>query len=88
MRDWPDSDDVIQEISPESLADLMPSLASGMVPKMQACLHAVQSGVKAAHVIDGRVEHSVLLEILTEGGIGTMVTEGDHQTRAAAGAAQ
>ena len=67
------------------LERLLPSLESGMVPKMEACLRAVQGGVRAAHVIDGRVEHSVLLEILTEGGIGTMVTEGDHETRIPAG---
>ena len=48
-RDWPDSDDVIQEISPESLAELMPSLDSGMVPKMQACYDAVTGGVPAGH---------------------------------------
>ena len=46
-RDWPDSDDVIQEISPESLTELMPSLDSGMVPKMQACYDAVTGGVPA-----------------------------------------
>ncbi len=50
-RDWPDRDDVISEISPEALAELLPSLASGMVPKMGACLQAVQGGVPAG---DGR----------------------------------
>ena len=48
-RDWPDSDDVIGEISPEALAELMPTLASGMVPKMGACLKAVSNGVPARH---------------------------------------
>ena len=48
-RDWPDSDDVIGEIAPEALAELMPTLASGMVPKMAACLQAVQGGVAARH---------------------------------------
>lgn len=74
--DWPNSDDVIQEISPESLAELMPSLASGMVPKMGACLKAVQNGVPRATVIDGREPHSVLLEIFTDEGIGTQVLPG------------
>ena len=52
-RDWPDSDDVIGHISPEALEELMPSLASGMVPKMQACLNAVRGGVPRATVDDG-----------------------------------
>src|SRR6185312_16311332 len=59
-RDWPDSDDVIGEISPEALAELMPSLASGMVPKMGACLQAVTDGVPRATVVDGREPHAVL----------------------------
>jgi acetylglutamate kinase len=72
-RDWPDSDDVIGHISPEALAELMPSMASGMVPKMQACLNAVRQGVPKATVVDGREPHSVLLEIFTDDGIGTQV---------------
>ena len=79
--DWPDRSSLVSYIGTGPLAALLPGLDSGMIPKMEACLRAVDSGVAAAHVIDGRVEHSVLLEILTEGGIGTMVTEGDHETR-------
>ncbi len=75
-RDWPDSDDVIGEISPEALAELMPSLASGMVPKMQACLKAVTEGVPRATVVDGREPHAVLLEIFTDEGVGTQVLPG------------
>jgi acetylglutamate kinase len=75
-RDWPDSDDVIGEISPEALAELMPSLASGMVPKMGACLHAVTHGVSRATVVDGREPHAVLLEIFTDEGVGTQVLPG------------
>ncbi|MGZ4447584.1 MAG: acetylglutamate kinase [Nocardioides sp.] len=75
-RDWPDSDDVIYEISPESLAELMPSLASGMVPKMGACLKAVQDGVPRATVVDGREKHAVLLELFTDEGVGTQVLPG------------
>ena len=75
-RDWPDSDDVIGEISPEALADLMPSLASGMVPKMRACLDAVTSGVPRATVVDGREPHAVLLELFTAEGVGTQVLPG------------
>jgi acetylglutamate kinase len=75
-RDWPDSSDVIGEISPESLAELMPSLASGMVPKMGACLKAVTEGVPRATVVDGREPHAVLLEIFTDEGVGTQVLPG------------
>jgi acetylglutamate kinase len=75
-RDWPDSDDVIQEISPESLAELMPSLDSGMVPKMRACHDAVTGGVPRATVVDGREPHAVLLELFTAEGVGTQVLPG------------
>ncbi|MCW2784428.1 MAG: N-acetylglutamate kinase [Marmoricola sp.] len=75
-RDWPNSDDVIGEISPESLAELMPSLSSGMVPKMAACLAALNGGVPRATVVDGREPHAVLLEIFTDEGVGTQVLPG------------
>jgi len=75
-RDWPDSDDVIGEIGPDALAELMPSLASGMVPKMGACLQAVQGGVPRATVVDGREPHAVLLELFTDEGVGTQVLPG------------
>ena len=75
-RDWPDSDDVVGEISPESLAELMPTLSSGMVPKMGACLDAVSNGVPRATVVDGREPHAVLLEIFTDEGVGTQVLPG------------
>jgi acetylglutamate kinase len=75
-RDWPNSEDVIKEISPESLAELMPSLDAGMVPKMGACLSAVQQGVARATVVDGREPHAVLLELFTDEGIGTQELPG------------
>jgi acetylglutamate kinase len=75
-RDWPDSDDVIGEISPEELEKLLPSLAAGMVPKMGACLNAVSNGVPRATVVDGREPHAVLLEIFTDEGVGTQVLPG------------
>ena len=56
---------------------MVSDLDDGMIPKMESCLRAVQQGVRAAHVIDGRIAHSVLLELLTEGGIGTMVVPDD-----------
>jgi acetylglutamate kinase len=75
-RNWPESDEVIQEINPDDLEKLMPSLASGMVPKMTACLKAVQGGVARATVVDGREEHAVLLELFTNEGVGTQVLPG------------
>ncbi|GAA5029701.1 acetylglutamate kinase [Actinopolymorpha pittospori] len=72
-RDWPSSEEVISVLDSDELAKLLPTLASGMVPKMEACLRAVQGGVPQAHVIDGRVAHSLLLEVFTDEGIGTMV---------------
>ncbi|MGI8679797.1 MAG: acetylglutamate kinase [Jatrophihabitans sp.] len=71
--DWPRSTEVVSQIDAEQLAELLPSLASGMVPKMEACVRAVEGGVPRAHVLDGRVEHALLLEIFTSQGIGTMV---------------
>jgi len=70
---WPDRSSLTSEIDVDTLTALLPSLDSGMVPKMEACLRAVQGGVPSAHVIDGRVSHSVLVELFTGEGIGTMV---------------
>ncbi|WP_418277154.1 acetylglutamate kinase [Isoptericola jiangsuensis] len=70
---WPDKDSLVEEITASDLATLLPSLQSGMVPKMEACLRAVQGGVPRASVIDGRQPHSVLLEVFTTRGNGTMV---------------
>lgn len=70
---WPDRDSLIAAIGVERLRAMLPSLESGMVPKMEACLRAVEGGVPRATVIDGRVPHSVLLEVFTDSGVGTMV---------------
>ncbi|UQA96440.1 acetylglutamate kinase [Streptomyces halobius] len=72
-EDWPHSDEVISRLTATELEQLLPDLATGMVPKMRGCLHAVRHGVHTARVIDGRVQHSILLEIFTDEGIGTMV---------------
>jgi acetylglutamate kinase len=71
--DWPNKDSLISEISSAELEVLLPKLESGMIPKMQSCLKAVQGGVPTAHVIDGRTPHSILLEIFTVTGVGTLV---------------
>lgn len=71
--DWPDPATRISQITSAELSRLLPNLSAGMVPKMEACLRAVDGGVPQAHVIDGRVPHSVLLEVFTSEGVGTMV---------------
>ncbi|GAA1951930.1 acetylglutamate kinase [Amycolatopsis minnesotensis] len=70
---WPDRSSLINQIQVDRLEQLLPGLASGMIPKMEACVRAVRGGVRRAHVIDGRLAHSVLLEVFTSQGIGTMV---------------
>ena len=71
--DWPACTDVIPEISATRLAAMLPSLDAGMIPKMEACLRAVEGGIPRAHVIDGRVPHGLLVEVFTNEGVGTMV---------------
>ena len=65
---WPDRDSLVSEIDAAALTELLPTLESGMVPKIEACLRAVEGGVPSAHVIDGRVEHCVLVELFTDDG--------------------
>lgn len=72
--DWPERESLVSQISADDLEKLLPRLDSGMVPKMEACLRAVRGGVPAAHMVDGRVPHSILLEVFTSEGFGTMVT--------------
>jgi acetylglutamate kinase len=78
-RNWMGGDagdsrpEIISQLTAAQLASLLPSLSEGMIPKMAACLSAVRGGVPQAHVLDGRLPHSVLLEIFTDSGIGTMV---------------
>ncbi|WP_243794086.1 acetylglutamate kinase [Saccharopolyspora gloriosae] len=74
--DWPDRSSLVARLDADQLEELLPGLASGMVPKMEACLRAVRGGVPRAHVIDGRLAHSVLLEVFTSAGVGTMVLPG------------
>jgi acetylglutamate kinase len=76
--DWPDTTSLIRQITTADLAALLPRLESGMVPKMEACLRAVEGGVPAAHVVDGRMAHSILLEVFTSEGFGTMVIPGEE----------
>ncbi|WP_282007199.1 acetylglutamate kinase [Propioniciclava sinopodophylli] len=73
--DWPNKDQIIAAITTTELRALLPSLASGMIPKMEACLAAVEDGVPLATIVDGRKPHSILLEIFTDEGVGTMVVK-------------
>lgn len=72
-RDWPDKSSIIRRIPCDELRTMLPTLESGMVPKMEACVRAIEDGVPRAHIIDGRLPHGMLLEIFTDEGIGTMV---------------
>lgn len=74
--DWPNRDSLVSHLTSTELREMLPGLESGMIPKMQACLEAVEGGVETAAIIDGRVPHSVLVEIFTSKGIGTEVVLG------------
>ncbi|MFG6504125.1 acetylglutamate kinase [Microbacterium sp. P05] len=71
--DWPNRSSLVSHLTSTELRALMPRLESGMIPKMQACLDAVEGGVPTAAIVDGRVPHSVLVELFTSKGIGTEV---------------
>ncbi|ROR66577.1 acetylglutamate kinase [Agrococcus jenensis] len=83
-RDWPDRDSLISEITDDELEALLPTLESGMIPKMQACLTAVRAGVPKAAIIDGRSPHSILTEIFTSAGSGTEVVRATPSSPASA----
>jgi acetylglutamate kinase len=79
---WPDRGSLVSEIDTVALAQLLPTLESGMIPKVEACLRVVTAGVPSAHIIDGRVEHCVLVELFTDAGTGTKVVRaGDDAAR-------
>ena len=72
-RDLGDRESLISELKGDDLAMLLPTLSSGMRPKAKAALHAIRAGVRKVHILDGRDEHALLLEIFTPDGIGTQV---------------
>lgn len=74
--DWPRRDSLVSHLTSTELTAMMPRLESGMIPKMTACLEAIEGGVETAAIIDGRVPHSVLVELFTSKGIGTEVVRG------------
>jgi acetylglutamate kinase len=77
---WPDRGSLVRRIRASALAEILPTLDQGMRPKMEACWRAVEGGVGRAHVIDGRAPHSVLVEVFTSEGVGTMVLPDDEPT--------
>ncbi|WP_017599950.1 acetylglutamate kinase [Nocardiopsis lucentensis] len=85
FADYPDNTELISRLNVDELRSLLPTLSSGMLPKMEACLHAVEGGVPQAHIIDGRVPHSLLLEVFTDQGVGTMVADEELEAALLAG---
>jgi acetylglutamate kinase len=71
--DLGDAGSLISELDGDRLDSMLDSLSTGMRPKAESCLHALRSGVSKVHILDGRVEHALLLEIFTQDGIGTQV---------------
>ncbi|MEO7422966.1 MAG: acetylglutamate kinase, partial [Ornithinibacter sp.] len=70
---WPDRDSLLSRLSVTAARELLTTVDEGMIPKLEACVRAVEAGVPQAHVIDGRQPHSLLLEVFTSEGIGTMI---------------
>ena len=70
-----DPSSLIRQTTPDELDELMAdgTIAGGMIPKVESCVHAVRNGVKRAHILDGRIPHVLLLELFTDAGVGTMV---------------
>ncbi|GAB4078229.1 acetylglutamate kinase [Nostocoides australiense] len=74
---WPDRSSLLSAMDLTAAKDLLTRVDEGMIPKLEACITAVEKGVPQAHVIDGRQPHSLLLEVFTSEGIGTMITRDD-----------
>ena len=76
LRDVNDPDSLIHQLRRDEVASLRASgvIAGGMIPKVEACMNALTAGVRKTHIIDGRVSHSLLLEIFTREGLGTLVS--------------
>jgi acetylglutamate kinase len=76
LRDPGNVDSVISEASAQAVEEALPAVAGGMRPKLSACLQAIHGGVSFAHIVDGRVPHSLLLELFTDAGQGTKIGPG------------
>ncbi|MDR2830253.1 MAG: acetylglutamate kinase [Methanobrevibacter sp.] len=77
LEDSKDPKTLIRKIKLNDVDDLIEKgiISGGMIPKIETCVNAIKGGVKSAHIIDGRIKHSLLLEIFTKNGIGTMITK-------------
>ena len=77
LRDPSDSDSLIKKITVDEVPGLIEEgvISGGMIPKIETCVKAIESGVKSCHIIDGRKKHSLLLEVFTTDGIGTMISK-------------
>ena len=84
-EDYPNRDTLISAMSLEEARQMVEdgAISTGMIPKLRSCVYAMDAGVKKGHIINGTTPHALLLEILTDKGIGTMVT-GDGDPEAAA----
>ena len=80
LRDVADPSSLIKQLTVESALDLLEdqTIAGGMVPKVLACISSLEEGVGSTHLIDGRIPHVLLLELLTNAGVGTMISQGDR----------
>ncbi len=76
LRDVEDAESLIRHTTDTEIAELIEQgvVSGGMIPKVGACLDALEGGVGAAHMLDGRIPHVLLLEVFTDAGVGTMVT--------------
>lgn len=79
---WPDRDSLLSRLSVAGAKELLTRVDEGMIPKLEACIRAVEEGVPQAHVVDGRKPHSLLLEIFTSEGIGTVIEPDDEEVPA------
>jgi len=73
LRDPADPESVISEVGADEVETALPQIDGGMRPKLAACVDAIHGGVSHAHIVDGRIPHSLLLELFTDAGIGTKV---------------
>ncbi|MBR5329631.1 MAG: acetylglutamate kinase [Firmicutes bacterium] len=78
-RDFNDKSSLITRLSADEVSELVKAgtIKKGMIPKIESCVNAIRAGVENVHIIDGRVPHSLLLELFTDSGVGTMMTKGD-----------
>ena len=72
-----EEDSLIQRVTEDGIKEILDggTVTAGMLPKLESCVAAIEAGVERVHILDGRIQHSVLLEVFTPEGIGTMITK-------------